>query len=715
MKRVSGLAIFLPLLLVLQMISSFSRPTNAATSPVTPLPPVGQSDPRFGIVQAVESTDRAVQAGARWERLVFHWSAYQPQGAQDWSTTDPNLPGFVRDDTISSQIAAGITPVGVVLSTPTWAARDSSGSISPPKGLDLPYNDPSNSWGQFMSRLAARYQGRVDQWVIWNEPDQYGDGRQLTWTGSIADYYQLVKVADQAVKAVNPSATVVVAGMTYWWDKEHNRPQYLDSMLDIAAQDPTAPSHGWYFDAVDVHCYGNPLNAYNEPTVYHRILQRHGFDKPVWISEMNVVPNDDPVSPVPNGPFRATMDQQANYMIQASALAIAGNAARISVYKMRDTGGEGAGELYGLIRDDGSVRPAYVSWQFAVRTFQNVQSATYSWSGSSDPPTEAQTQALLNSNIGRVQWIWPGAVNKVVMTRGNQRITVVWNGSPQPVEAAVPVSGNNARLMDKFGNQLATPVTSAGAYRIPLEATSNNTDPRDPTIYLVGGSPYILLEDVNASGAIAVPTPTAMSPTPTPVAPSRTATPTEIGPSTAAAPPRVSTQRNSYFDRTGHNVYGPFLAFYESHGGLDIFGYPRTEVVTERGFQVQYYQRARMEFHPELAGTPYEINLSLFGDQLTAARRPFATVVPFTNSTTRLYLPQTRHSISFGFLHFFKSRGDIDVFGYPISEEMIENGFTVQYFQRARFEYHPEFAGTPYEVELGLLGDQVLQQMGSLR
>ena len=32
--------------------------------------------------------------------------------------------------------------------------------------------------------------------------------------------------------------------------------------------------------------------------------------------------------------------------------------------------------------------------------------------------------------------------------------------------------------------------------------------------------------------------------------------------------------------------------------------------------------------------------------------------------------------------------------------------YTVQYFQRNRFEYHPELAGTPYSIQLGLLGVQ---------
>ena len=40
----------------------------------------------------------------------------------------------------------------------------------------------------------------------------------------------------------------------------------------------------------------------------------------------------------------------------------------------------------------------------------------------------------------------------------------------------------------------------------------------------------------------------------------------------------------------------------------------------------------------------------------------------------------------------------------------MENGYSVQYFERNRFEYHPEFAGTPNEVLLGLLGSEVAQQ-----
>jgi hypothetical protein len=56
------------------------------------------------------------------------------------------------------------------------------------------------------------------------------------------------------------------------------------------------------------------------------------------------------------------------------------------------------------------------------------------------------------------------------------------------------------------------------------------------------------------------------------------------------------------------------------------------------------------------------------------------------------------------------------VHGYPITEQYAEvnpiNGktYTVQYFERSRMELHPENAGSPYEMLLGLLGTQLAQK-----
>lgn len=188
------------------------------------------------------------------------------------------------------------------------------------------------------------------------------------------------------------------------------------------------------------------------------------------------------------------------------------------------------------------------------------------------------------------------------------------------------------------------------------------------------------------------------------------------GPTQRSAP--ANDPAVKFFDLTGHNVAPPFLGFYKGHGDLTVFGYPRTEAMQEDGFTVQYFQRARFELHPENPKGS-QVQLTLLGDQLTTPRRPFPQGKPFTSTVDHAFFPQTGHSLSFGFLHFFNSHGGLDSFGYPISEELQEANndgsgrtYNVQYFQRARFEYHPELAGTPYEVELGLLGDQQIQNKG---
>jgi outer membrane protein assembly factor BamB len=86
-----------------------------------------------------------------------------------------------------------------------------------------------------------------------------------------------------------------------------------------------------------------------------------------------------------------------------------------------------------------------------------------------------------------------------------------------------------------------------------------------------------------------------------------------------------------------------------------------------------------------------------------------------------IYFSETGHNVSGAFQTFFLARGGLEQFGYPLTEEFQEPSqdgsgqvFTVQYFQRARFEYHPEHAGTPYEVQLGLLGSELLRQRGWL-
>ena len=64
-----------------------------------------------------------------------------------------------------------------------------------------------------------------------------------------------------------------------------------------------------------------------------------------------------------------------------------------------------------------------------------------------------------------------------------------------------------------------------------------------------------------------------------------------------------------------------------------------------------------------------------------------------------LYFAETGHNVCGGF----------PIFGYPLTEEFVENGLTVQYFERARFEWHPGVWPERWDVLLGRLGAEMLR------
>jgi photosystem II stability/assembly factor-like uncharacterized protein len=183
-------------------------------------------------------------------------------------------------------------------------------------------------------------------------------------------------------------------------------------------------------------------------------------------------------------------------------------------------------------------------------------------------------------------------------------------------------------------------------------------------------------------------------------------------PPTAPASPATGLDAGRYVPATEHNLSPRFANAYDRLGGFERFGFPRTELFLEGGLIVQWFQRGRLEFRPDLEGTPYEVQVSLLGDQLLTDR-PIPGE-PVESTTERRFFPETGFVVQNAFLRYFDARGGIDALGYPITPEVNEADRPVQYFQRARLEYRREFAGTAREVQLGLIGDELLSQRGWL-
>ncbi len=177
----------------------------------------------------------------------------------------------------------------------------------------------------------------------------------------------------------------------------------------------------------------------------------------------------------------------------------------------------------------------------------------------------------------------------------------------------------------------------------------------------------------------------------------------------SAAAPSPTTPNTRYYANVDHSVSGAFLNFYDSYGGVNIFGYPISDVLIENNRPVQYFERQRFEYHQEAAGTPYEVQLTLLGKSAVPINMLSATPAN-TIGYNILLFKETQHSVASPFLDYWKANGDIRVFGYPVSEATYQNGLLVQYFERARMEYHPETAKVGYSVELGLLGKDYLNQ-----
>lgn len=179
-----------------------------------------------------------------------------------------------------------------------------------------------------------------------------------------------------------------------------------------------------------------------------------------------------------------------------------------------------------------------------------------------------------------------------------------------------------------------------------------------------------------------------------------------------------------YFLESGHTLGGDFRSFWEANGGVAKLGYPISEEVAETnpldGQQriVQYFERAVLEQHTEFAGTPDAVMRASVGRWVTANHN-FARVAPFKSTADRAYFPQTGHSVKEAFLRYWQGQGGLAAFGYPISEELPEISpadgkvYTVQYFERARMEWHPSDGGTTDEVQLGLIGKQALEMRSS--
>lgn len=184
------------------------------------------------------------------------------------------------------------------------------------------------------------------------------------------------------------------------------------------------------------------------------------------------------------------------------------------------------------------------------------------------------------------------------------------------------------------------------------------------------------------------------------------------------------------FAETSYCISGRIRAFWETQGGLPVFGYPitpqRTEYIEGQPFQVQWFERNRLELHPENS-PPYDVLSGRLGAlEVEKAREDGVNLSDREEPREGCVFFDTGWNVCDEFLQAYRANGleqdgvagfslneNIALFGLPLSPVITatRDGVTVdvQLFERARFEHHPDNQ-PPYNVQFGLLGRENLAQ-----
>lgn len=401
-----------------------------------------QSRSPFGVIEGFWQSEETCALGVGWERIIFDWAQHQPNGADDWYTLN------VDDRWLKAANRCGREVVAVVKHTPAWAT-DGSPLIGVPRGLSLPIDDPNNVWANFMRRAADYYASRgVYRFIIWNEPDIEAGTYGYEFEGSLDDYYQLLRVAYLAAKDGNPYAQINIAGTTYWHDVNAGRRLYLDRLLERITADPEAAANGHYFDAVNLHIYFRTETVYQIVSETRALLDGYGLTgKSIWLAETNAAPNLDPAWQVTRPNWQIDLEQQSAFLVQAAALALAGGADRVAVYKLFDQSLPPGAESFGILRPDGTRRPAFDTWRMVVERFSDVTSAVLTQS-------ETVDVVRLTHASGLETW-------------------VAWARSDVPAQIMISATSDKAYLLDQTGSIMSIRPFNGG-YTLSLPAARCN-------------------------------------------------------------------------------------------------------------------------------------------------------------------------------------------------------------------------------------------------
>lgn len=626
----------------------------------------------FGVVAALgnrvraEDVDAAVslmgEAGVQWQREELFWDRVQkePGGPIIWNGDGSGF--YDYDRVIGAQVAAGINILGLLDYNPAWF-----------KGQNPPPEAWIEDWGNFVYAAVAHYgrdRGWIKHWELWNEPNLREAGYE-SGLYKVKDFVRILEVGRAAVKSADPEAKIVMGGMAGL--TEASRPFDYDS-LDYL--DQVGKLGGWdQVDIIAIHPYhpappedsvqrfDRRVNLRDELRHLDQLMLRYG-SKPVWITELGWT-----TSSLQPGVSEET---QALFLIRAYLLALGHpSVEKIFWYDFRN-------DTYPDLPYD---RPAYNEREYELH--YGLLRRSY--------PLDPNRSDLRKPAFAAYRTL-------ATMLGGLILQRVAFDGSIPEVPGFYWYRfGSDNRSVD---------VLWRTGEAIPVFTV--NCDCREAVVRSWNGRVQHIVYAHNGQLTIH---------------PDAPGLPIYI----EYDPP--TSQDGHFFAETGHGLRGAFLAHWNEGGGVIRFGYPLTEEVVEseagtgRPRVVQYFERARFEHFPELAATASEVqsgNINL--GELAWQQQRVETPLPSNSADVppECQRAATGYIICPPFRSVWQQYAGVAPLGNPISAPFaMTNSGTgkfsmVQYFEHARLEHFPEQAGTPFEVQFGLVGREVFTRVGGM-
>lgn len=452
---------------------------------------------------------RALLLGAGWNRWPLYWDRVErAPGTFDWS-------GY--DRLVSQDMQHGLQVNAILLGSPSFhrggGAIDGINAPAFSDGTDVPgagkVPNSGNPWAMFVYQAVLRYkpggllaqQGLIPSgagitvWEAWNEPDL-----SMFWSASPQDYARLLKVTYLVVHTVDPNARVMFGGLAYG---NPDQDDWLAHVLAIYANDSGRAANNWYMDIVGVHNYSYAKRSGLVVRRVNQNLAKYGLYRPVWLNESGVSVWDDYPGPTGAGgdpaarALRATMQQQANFVVESTAYAWAEGADVVFIHQLYDdcgnqSGGTNfapnsgqSGDAYGLYRNERN-EPCY-SQHPLPGTPRPAAAAFYRL---------AQIFGILPFGKPDVEYSDDGgiAISFDRLTT-DERLVVVWNRRLEQATMPLKSAGEEARFYSITDQDWLIKPTD-GEYKIGLPGATRDDYPYLPSgeVSGIGGVPYIMVE-----------------------------------------------------------------------------------------------------------------------------------------------------------------------------------------------------------------------------